>query len=43
MRHGLTAYDACYVALAKSLDLPLYTRDAKLAAAAGHAAKIILI
>jgi predicted nucleic acid-binding protein len=43
MRHGLTAYDAAYVALAQSLDLPLYTRDTKLAATAGHGAKIILI
>jgi len=43
MRQNLTAYDASYVARAGSLDLPLYTRDAKLAAAAGHSAKIILI
>lgn len=43
MRQNLTAYDASYAALAKSLDLPLYTRDAKLAAATGHGAKIVLI
>ena len=43
MRHNLTAYEASYVALAKSLDLPLFTRDTKLAAATGHGAKIILI
>jgi predicted nucleic acid-binding protein len=43
MKQNLTAYDASYVALAKSLDLTLYTRDTKLAAAAGHDAKIVLI
>jgi predicted nucleic acid-binding protein len=43
MRQNLTAYDASYAALARSLDLPLYTRDAKLAAATGHGAKIVLI
>ncbi|MBL8907026.1 MAG: type II toxin-antitoxin system VapC family toxin [Rhizobiales bacterium] len=43
MRQNLTAYDASYVALAISLELTLYTRDAKLAAAAGHGAKIVLI
>lgn len=43
MRQNLTAYDASYVAMASSLDLPLYTRDSKLAAATGHSAKIILI
>ena len=43
MLQNLTACDASYVALANSLDLPFYPRDAKLAAAAGHGAKIILI
>lgn len=43
LRQNLTAYDASYVALARSLDLPLYTRDSKLAAAAGHNANITLI
>lgn len=33
-RHGLTAYDAAYLALAVALDCPLYTFDARLAAAA---------
>jgi predicted nucleic acid-binding protein len=28
--HGITAYDACYVALAERLELPLYTADARL-------------
>ena len=33
--HDLTAYDACYLALAETLDAPLATLDRKLAAAAG--------
>jgi len=43
MRNNVSAYDAAYVALADVAGVPLYTRDAKLAAAAGHGAKIILI
>jgi len=33
MRHGLTAYDAAYLALAEALDAPLITRDRALARA----------
>lgn len=29
---GITAYDACYVALSESLDIPLLTADSRLAA-----------
>jgi predicted nucleic acid-binding protein len=43
LRDNLTAYDAAYVALAESTSASLMTRDAKLAAATGHGAKIILI
>lgn len=35
-RHGLTAYDAAYLALALERTLPLATLDRKLAAAAGR-------
>jgi len=43
LRHNLTAYDAAYVALAEALDAPLLTRDRRLAAAAGHHARIELV
>jgi predicted nucleic acid-binding protein len=33
MRHGLTAYDAAYLALAEALDAPLITRDRALSRA----------
>ncbi len=42
LRSNLTAYDAAYVALAEALDAPLLTRDRRLAAAAGHRARIEL-
>jgi predicted nucleic acid-binding protein len=42
LRNNLTAYDAAYVALAEALDAPLVTRDARLAAAAGHGARVEL-
>lgn len=40
LRHNITAYDAGYVALAESLDVPLLTRDKRLARASAHAARI---
>jgi len=43
LRHNLTACDAAYVALAEALDIALVTRDHRLAAAAGHQARIELI
>ncbi len=43
LRRNLTAYDAAYIALAEALDAPLITRDAALAKASGHRARIELI
>jgi predicted nucleic acid-binding protein len=40
LRRNITAYDASYVVLAESLNLPLITRDARLARSSGHAARI---
>jgi predicted nucleic acid-binding protein len=40
LRHNLTAYDATYVALAETLDLPLLTDDGKFDGAPGHHAEI---
>ncbi|HYN29999.1 MAG TPA: type II toxin-antitoxin system VapC family toxin [Dermatophilaceae bacterium] len=42
LRHQLTAYDACYVALAEALRAPLYTCDARLARA-GHDAEVRVV
>jgi predicted nucleic acid-binding protein len=42
LRHGLTAYDATFVALAELLDVPLVTFDARLARGAGHQATVEL-
>jgi predicted nucleic acid-binding protein len=42
LRHVLTAYDACYVALAEALPAPLLTCDAPLAGTQGHDAAIEL-
>jgi len=39
LRHQCTSYDACYLALAEALEVPLYTCDAKLASA-GHDAEV---
>lgn len=43
LRNNLTAYDAAYVALAEMLSAPLLTRDQRLAASAGHHARIELV
>lgn len=40
LRHHFTAYDAFYVALAESLDMPLLTDDRKFARAPAHGAVI---
>ena len=40
LRENLTAYDAAYVALAETLNMPLLTRDRKLAVSTGHRARI---
>ena len=43
LRNNLTAYDAVYVALAEALEAVLLTSDKRLAAAAGHQARIELV
>ena len=43
LRKNLTACDAVYVALAEALDAPLLTRDRRIAAAAGHNARVELV
>jgi predicted nucleic acid-binding protein len=43
LRDNLTAYDAVYVALAEALDAPLLTRDRRMAASAGHHARVDLV
>lgn len=43
LRENFTAYDAAYVSLAEVLDIPLVTCDAKLMAAPGHSARIVLV
>lgn len=43
LRENVTAYDAWYVALAESLDVPLVTLDARLAGAAGPRCEIVLL
>jgi predicted nucleic acid-binding protein len=43
LRRSVTAHDAMYIALAEALDAPLVTRDAKLARAHGHRARIELL
>ena len=43
LRHNLTAYDAAYVALAETLDVPLVTCDRRIKDAPGHAAQVEVI
>jgi len=43
LRDNLTAYDAAYVALAEHLDVPLITRDTRIAAAPRHRAQVRVI
>lgn len=43
LRHNVTAYDAVYLSLAEALDAALLTRDAALARARGHGARIEVV
>lgn len=43
LRNNISAHDAVYVSLAEALGAPLLTRDRRLAATAGHRAKIELV
>lgn len=43
LRATVTDYDAAYLALAELLGAPLLTRDAKLARALGHHARVELV
>ncbi len=43
MRKNVTAYDACYVALAQALDCTLVTADGRLAATPGLACSVTLV
>ncbi len=42
LRSNHTVYDACYVALAETLQAPLLTCDTRLAASPGHVARVEL-
>jgi len=42
LRANLSAYDACYVALAEALDWPLVTLDRRLSQAAGPRCEIVV-
>lgn len=41
LRHQFTSYDACYVALAEALNVPLFTCDRTLKAG-GHNAQVVV-
>ncbi len=43
LRHTVRSWDAMYVALAEALDVPVITRDARLAAASGPTCAIELV
>lgn len=43
LRNNLTAYDAIYVALAEVVEVPLLTRDRRLASAPGHTATVEVV
>jgi len=43
LRNNMTAYDAVYIALSEALDAVLLTRDHRLAGAAGHHARVVLV
>lgn len=43
LRANVKAYDAAYISLAEALDVPLITRDERIARAPGHRARIELI
>ena len=43
LRNQLSAYDATYVALAEGLGATLLTRDARLARAGGHRARVEVV
>lgn len=40
LRENFTAYDACYVAVAEAMEMPLLTRDAKFQRAVGHRVEV---
>ena len=43
LRHNLTTYDACYVALAEVMGVQLWTRDNKYAGAPVQQARIVVL
>lgn len=43
LRQNVSAYDACYVALAEAMSCPLHTADARLATAPGPTCTIVVV